>query len=84
VVEVRLQDYYAPELHAPGGAAAKRALSRVAFGRDLVCRAGRQSYDRIVAACTRDGEPLGELLRQAGGVESGRGYGPDLGRGPRR
>jgi endonuclease YncB( thermonuclease family) len=73
-VEVRLEDFYAPELHAPGGEAAKQALARVAFGRKLICRASHQSYDRIVAACTRDGAPLGELLRGSGVVEGGRGY----------
>lgn len=73
-VEVRLEDFYAPELHAPGGEAAKRALSRLAFGRQLVCQAAHQSYDRIVAACTLRGVPLGDLLRQAGVAEGGRGY----------
>ena len=73
-VEVRLEDFYAPELHAPGGEAAKRALSRIAFGRKLVCQASHQSYDRIVAACTRDGVPVGDLLRDAGAPEGGRGY----------
>jgi endonuclease YncB( thermonuclease family) len=81
-VEVRLEDFYAPELHAPGGEAAKRALSRLTFGRELVCRAGRQSYDRIIATCTREGRPVGDLLRDAGVLEGGRGYGrrADLGR----
>ena len=73
-VEVRLEDFYAPELHAPGGEAAKRALVRAAFGRRLVCQASHQSYDRIVAACTRDGVPLGDLLRNAGVQEGGRGF----------
>ena len=73
-VEVRLEDFYAPELHAPGGEAAKRALVRAAFGRRIVCQASHQSYDRIVAACTRDGVPLGDLLRNAGVQEGGRGF----------
>jgi len=73
-VEVRLQDFYAPELHEPGGEAAKRALSRIAFGRELVCRSGRQSYDRIIAACTRNGAPLGDVLRASGAVEGGQGF----------
>jgi endonuclease YncB( thermonuclease family) len=73
-VEVRLEDFYAPELHAPGGEAAKKALSHIAFGRYLVCRASHQSYDRIVAACTRDGIPIGALLHEAGVAEGGRGY----------
>lgn len=72
-VEVRLEDFYAPELHASGGEAAKRALNRIAFGRKLVCQASHQSYDRVVASCTRDGA-LGELLREAGVAEGGRAY----------
>jgi endonuclease YncB( thermonuclease family) len=83
-VEVRLKDFCAPELHAPGGEAAKRELSRLTFGRELVCRAERQSYDRIIATCTRDGTPLGDLLRGAGVVEGGRGYAGDVARGAPR
>jgi micrococcal nuclease len=72
-VEVRLADFYAPELSAPGGAAAKATLSRLVSGRRLSCRADGQSYDRIVALCRRDGVPVGELMRQAGVAEGGRG-----------
>lgn len=72
-IEVRLADFYAHELHEEGGLEAKHRLERLVMGRTLVCRAGRRSYDRIVAACTLDGRPLGNLLRQAGGVEGGRG-----------
>jgi micrococcal nuclease len=72
-IEIRLGDFYAPELHEPGGVEAKRRLERIAMGRRLVCRAGRRSYDRVVATCTLGGRPLGFLLRHAGGVEGGRG-----------
>lgn len=72
-IEVRLADFYAPELHAPGGLAAKRALERVAMGRDVRCRAGRRSYDRVVALCRVRGERIGDLLRRAGAVEGGNG-----------
>ena len=72
-IEIRLADFYAPELNEPGGAAAKRRLAQIAMGKVLSCRAGRRSYDRIVATCTLNGRPLGYLLRAAGGVEGGRG-----------
>jgi len=72
-IEVRLSDFYAPELNEPGGQAAKRRLERIAMGKTLTCRAGRRSYDRVVAACTLGGRPLGSVLRAAGGAEGGRG-----------
>lgn len=72
-IEIRLADFYAPELNELGGMNAKRRLERVAMGKVLTCRAGRRSYDRVVAACTLGGRPLGSLLRAAGGVEGGRG-----------
>jgi endonuclease YncB( thermonuclease family) len=72
-IEIRLADFYAPELNEPGGIAAKRRLERIAMGKMLACRAGRRSYDRVVATCTPGGRPLGSLLRAAGGVEGGRG-----------
>lgn len=74
-IEVRLGDFYAPELHDRGGAEAKRRLERLVLGKMLVCRAGRRSYDRVVGYCTLDGQPLGRLLRSAGGFEGGRGRG---------
>ena len=70
---MRLADFYAPELHEPGGTDAKRRLERTAMGKTLVCRAGRRSYDRVVATCMLGGRVLGALLRSAGGVEGGRG-----------
>lgn len=73
-IEVRLGDFYAPELHERGGEDAKRRLIRLTMGRTVICRAGRRSYDRIVAYCTLDGQPLGELLRANGGREGGRGW----------
>jgi endonuclease YncB( thermonuclease family) len=72
-VEVRLADFYAPELHAPGGAQAKATLSHLAYGRLASCIADHQSYDRMVAACKVDGQPLGDLMRAAGIREGGRG-----------
>ncbi len=72
-IEIRLADFYAPELHEPGGADAKHRLERAVLGKMLVCRAGRRSYDRVVAACTLAGRPIGDMLRGAGGAEGGRG-----------
>ena len=72
-IEIRLADFYAPELHEPGGIEAKRRLERIVMGKTLACRAGRRSYDRVVATCTLGGRPVGTLLRAAGGAEGGRG-----------
>jgi endonuclease YncB( thermonuclease family) len=73
-VEVRLEDFYAPELREAEGQRAKDALTRIAFGRRLSCRAGRQSYDRVVASCTLNGIPVGDLMRKAGVPEGGRAH----------
>lgn len=73
-IEIRLGDFYAPELNAPGGDAAKRRLVRLAFGKVLSCRAGRRSYDRVIGYCALGGQPLGALLRAQGGSEGGRGW----------
>lgn len=72
-IEVRVADFYAPELHSPDGAKAKAALERIALGRAASCIAGRRSYDRVVAQCTIGGESIGELMRRAGVAEGGRG-----------
>jgi len=72
-VEVRLADFYAAELSAPGGREAKAALERIAKDRRAVCRAQRRSYDRIVARCTIGGVSIGERMRRAGVREGGNG-----------
>ena len=72
-VEVRISDFYAPELHAAGGPAAKHALEEIAEGQPLSCVAGRQVYDRVVAVYTLRGRRVGDLLRAAGAVEGGNG-----------
>jgi micrococcal nuclease len=72
-VEVRLADFYGPELQEPGGPAAKASLERIAMGRTVICTAGRRSYDRVVARCTLQGVSLGDRMRSAGVAEGGRG-----------
>ncbi|MEG3181287.1 thermonuclease family protein [Sphingomonas sp. LT1P40] len=72
-IEIRLIDFYAPELHERGGRDAKRRLARAAMGKVLVCRVGRRSYDRLLAPCTFAGRSLGNVLRRTGGTEGGRG-----------
>ena len=72
-VEVRLADFYAPELHEPEGPAAKAALERIAKGKAAVCVADHRSYDRMVARCEVRGIDLGDALRAARAVEGGRG-----------
>lgn len=72
-VEVRLADFYAPELRSREGPAAKAALERIAKGKRATCRAGKRSYDRIVAHCTIEGRAITEMMRRAGVSEGGRG-----------
>jgi micrococcal nuclease len=70
-IEVRLGDFSAPELHDPEGPRAKAMLKSLTYGRYLVCQAGRQSYDRVVARCRLNGAGVGDLLRQNGAIEGG-------------
>lgn len=72
-VEVRVADFYAPELNAPGGRDAKAALDRIAKGKHAVCTAGRRSYDRVVATCRIGGHTIGDLMRNSGIQEGGNG-----------
>lgn len=73
-VEVRLENFYAPELHEPGGPEAKSALEGLAMGRRAVCVADHQSYDRVVARCSIGGRDIGDLMRGAGVAEGGNAY----------
>jgi micrococcal nuclease len=72
-VEVRLADFYAPELSAPGGRQAKAALESIAMGRRVECAAQRRSYDRVVAVCSIQGVSLGRRMRAAGILQGGNG-----------
>jgi len=72
-VEVRLDDFYGPELSDSGGQSAKATLRRISFGKRLLCNGEKQSYDRVVAHCTLEGRSVGDLMRQAGVREGGRG-----------
>lgn len=76
-IEVRLADFNAPELNAPGGRAARAALVRIAMRQPIECvatrgRSGRVvSYDRVIARCRIDGRLVGDLMRSAGVAEGG-------------
>ena len=72
-VEVRLGDFYAPELSQAGGREARAALAKIASGRRVECVADHRSYDRVVAVCRLQGVSLGVRMRAAGIAEGGRG-----------
>lgn len=72
-VEVRLADFYAPELNEPGGRLAKSTLEQIAVGRMASCVAGHRSHDRVVARCTLGGRSIGDLMRARGVREGGNG-----------
>lgn len=71
-VEVRLADFYAPELSTPEGRQAKAVLERLVRSRRAVCVAQHRSWDRIVAMCRVNGVSIGHLMRSAGVREGGR------------
>ena len=73
-VEVRLEDFFAPELHEPNGPRAKAILERIALGKRVACLADHRSHDRLVAKCTLGGISLGDRMRGAGVVEAGNGH----------
>lgn len=78
-IEIREADWFAPELHAPGGKAAKAVMDRF-VGRRAVCTVRRgqngrtSSYDRVIAACSVDGVAIGVRMRAAGIAPGGRGF----------
>ncbi|MDR7232813.1 hypothetical protein J2X45_003923 [Caulobacter sp. BE264] len=77
-IEVREADWFAPELNEPGGRQAKAVMDRL-VGRRAVCTVRRgqngktSSYDRVIAACSVDGVPIGARMRAAGIAPGGRG-----------
>lgn len=79
LVEVRVADFLAPEIHEPGGAEAKAALTSIAMGMAAVCVPERgfdgkiRSRDRVIARCRISGVSIGDLMRRAGVREGGRG-----------
>jgi endonuclease YncB( thermonuclease family) len=72
-VEVRIADFYAPQIQETGGDQAKAALAHFAMGQSATCVAGRRSYDRVVARCTIGGRSIGDMMRAAGVREAGLG-----------
>lgn len=75
-VEVRLSDFYAPELSATGGREARAALEDVVLWKQATCVAENRTYDRIAARCTINGQPISAMLRTAGVREGGNGRRP--------
>ena len=77
-LEIREARWFAPELHEPGGREAKRVMDRL-VGRRAVCTVERgqngrtSSYDRVIAACRVDGQPIGAIMRAARIQPGGRG-----------
>ncbi|OAI44280.1 nuclease [Rhizomicrobium sp. SCGC AG-212-E05] len=72
-IEVRIADFYAPELNAAGGRDAKAALERIAMGKLAMCTAGKRSYDRVVATCSINGRSVADWMKAADVPEGGRG-----------
>lgn len=72
-IEVRLADFYSPELNAPGGRDAQRTLVGLALGKRVECVAQHRSWDRVVAVCRLGDQSVGDLMRRAGVSEGGRG-----------
>lgn len=75
-VEVRLSDFNAPELAAPGGADARAALEAVALWKRASCTAGQRTHDRVAAQCSIDGRSIASSLRASGVKEGGNGRKP--------
>lgn len=78
-VEIRLADFYAPELSTAPGRDAKRALDRLK-GQPVTCTAQRgnrgrtTSFDRLVAVCRVRGVSIAEYMKRAGVSQGGRGW----------
>lgn len=78
-VEIRLANWFAPELHDAGGREAKAALMSIALGRPAVCTVERGmggrtfSYDRAIARCRVGSRDLAPQLESLGVAQGGRG-----------
>lgn len=72
-VEVRLSDFFAPELSAAGGAEARDTLEQLVRYKRADCIAEGRTHDRIAARCTVGGRSIGAIMRAAGIREGGNG-----------
>ena len=79
-IEIRLADFYAPEMHSAAGPAARQKLIDLARGKEAVCTVQHSdhgpktySFDRLIAQCHIGGISLGDLIRRAGVREGGNG-----------
>lgn len=78
-IEIRIADFYAPELATPAGKRAKDALSRIAKGGMASCIVQRgnngrtYSYDRLIASCRIGDVGVAAAMKRAGVAEGGRG-----------
>lgn len=77
LIEIRVEDFNAPELNESGGRDARTALRTVVLDRRVRCRADHRSWDRIVATCVlldgdQSGATIGQALRANGAREGGR------------
>lgn len=79
-VEVRLVNWFAPELDQAGGFTARDELRRRTMGRRAVCVvergfSGRTFHkDRVFARCRVEGRDVADLMQSAGVRQGGRGY----------
>lgn len=63
---IRLAGIDAEELDEPNGKAAALMLEALIKGHAIVCQPTGDSYNRIVAECTADGQDLGAAMVQLG------------------
>lgn len=79
-VEVRLSNWFAPELNQAGGIAARDLLRERAMGRSARCvvergRDGRTyNYDRLIARCAVGGRDIASLMYGQATTQGGRGW----------
>ncbi|RYZ15171.1 MAG: nuclease [Alphaproteobacteria bacterium] len=77
-IEVRVQDFRAPELGKPTGKEARAILVGVALGKPIICTVvkgdtGRTtSWDRVFGRCLVGGVSVGDLMRAKGAPTGGK------------